>query len=62
MASLPLLVGAAGALKGNSTPKAPKPIPMPDVEEQKRQQRRKYAGMASAGRASTILTDTGGLG
>lgn len=61
MASLPLLVGGAAALKGGSTPRPSKPIPMPDVDALKRDQRRKYAA-TSTGRASTILTDTGGLG
>lgn len=62
MASLPLLVGAAGQLRGNKAPRAPAPIPMPDEQALQREQRRKYAAMATAGRASTILTDTGGLG
>lgn len=62
MASLPLLVGAAGALKGSSSPKPLAPIPMPDPEMIKQQRKKTAASSYQSGRASTILTDTGGLG
>jgi hypothetical protein len=62
MASLPLMIGAAGALKGSSSPKLPAQIPMPDPEVLKQQRKKTAASGYQSGRASTILTDTGGLG
>lgn len=64
MAYAPQVVGAIGALKssGSSGPKPPPAIPMPDPEVMKQQQRKKAATAYQSGRASTILSDTGGLG
>lgn len=57
---LPLLVGGIGAYRARKGKKLPPPIPMPDFEELQKQKRRKAT--PGTGRASTILTETDGLG
>ena len=47
----------ASLFKTPKVPNAPKPIPMPDMDELKKQKRRQAARMSQSGRAATILTD-----
>jgi len=62
MATLATLVGGYGAYRQSRVrPKAAPAIPMPD-EEELRRSKRKTVARGSAGRVSTILTETDGLG
>jgi hypothetical protein len=62
MAALAYGIAGYGAYRqSKQRPKATPAIPMPD-EEELRRSRRKALARQSVGRASTILTETDGLG
>ncbi len=53
-----LIDASTAPFKKPKTPRAPKPIAMPDPEQIERDKRRNYDQRLASGRTSTILTDT----